>query len=132
MKQVIKQFRTYLMLAILFVSSSGFTLFSHFCFMEGDRSVSTSKIESCCDLEEEQTGAELKSNCCQEQTNLIKLGYFTSGQRVVNDDQAMVYFEPLMLFEANNTKPQTTEVVRALPPPKSGRTILTDIHILRI
>ncbi len=120
------------MLAILFVSSSGFTLFSHFCFMEGDQSVSTSKIESCCDLEEEDNGAEFKSNCCREQTNLIKLGYFTSGQRVINDDQALVFFEPIMLFEANNTLPQTTEIVRALPPPKSGRTILTDIHILRI
>lgn len=132
MKRIVKHFSALLMLAIVFATSTGFTMFSHMCFMDGKQEVSTQKIESCCTHDEQSTGATFKGSCCEDETNFYKLDYTASVQRISAVDFSIVLID-LFNFKIN---PEAETFValsnKSLPPPKSGREILTNIQVFRI
>ena len=132
MKRIVKHFSALLMLAIVFATSTGFTMFSHMCFTDGKQEVSTQKIMSCCSHQEQFQGATFKGSCCDDETNFYKLDYTASIQRLIEINFNIVLID---LFNIN-TNPETETFIahanKSLPPPKSGREILADNQVFRI
>jgi len=132
MKRIAKHFSALLMLAIVFATSTGFTMFSHLCFMDGKQEVSTTKIDSCCAHEEQFQGATFKGVCCNDESTFYKLDYTASVQRISAVDFNIVLID-LINF---NTHPEAEIFVvhanKSLPPPKSGREILASNQVFRI
>lgn len=120
------------MMAIMFVTSTGFTLFSHYCLMDGDRTISTTPEASCCEMESNEFGTVLTDNCCIEDSNFIKFD-FQAPQFRVNTDILLpvLVIENFTLFEPV-TEIAYTAFDKGLPPPKSGREILSNIQLLLI
>lgn len=132
MNKVFKRFGAYIMMVVLFTTSTGFTMFSHMCFMDGQQSVSASKIDSCCPMDESTASATLTSDCCDDETNFYKLDYQASVQR--SDDNGFVLMATFLFqsFTASETSIVALTNYSPQPPPKSGREILSDIRTLQI
>lgn len=119
------------MTAMLFIASTGFTLFSHMCLMDGEKRISTQKMDDCCSHPDTKS-AEINSNCCIDNSTFLKFDYSGFTQRnfdftpldftelVVNYD-----VEPLL---SKNVFP----VFQNLPPPDSGKDILLNKQVFRI
>ncbi len=121
------------MVIIVFAVTTGFNLFSHFCFMGGSQEISTSEIHSCCSLEPVATSQQLTSKCCDDGVHFIKLDFTT----VVAKYQVHQELLPVMAFiteylsdDVVLNKPDL--IYNNLPPPKSGREILTTHQVFRI
>ncbi len=122
-----------MMLAILFAVSSGFTLFSHVCFMGGAREISSKQIISCCSAETQTAASQLSSDCCNDDVRFIKFD-FTS---LISQHQAQQHILPadfLISSVYNGNEELTSSILyyNNLPPPKSGREILSSIKVFRI
>ncbi len=127
-----KHIGIYALMVILFTTSTGFTLFSHFCFMDGNQEVSATKIDSCCSIALPDVETELTSQCCNDETNFIKFDFQAFAQRNIIIDE----FPPMDALVLLNFVPAIEKELpqnsAGLPPPKSGRERLVDIQILRI
>ncbi|MFI5171942.1 MAG: hypothetical protein ACHQFW_06100 [Chitinophagales bacterium] len=132
MKRIMRNSMVYLMTAILFAASTGFTLFSHICFMDGERKVSTQKITSCCTHEIKPAKAEISSNCCKDESQFLKFDY--QGMQRAGQDHADFTLIAAYTFTSSKilSAPESFLQLIDLPPPKSGRDILSSIQVFRI
>lgn len=122
-----------LMMAILFAVSSGFTLFSHVCLMGGNQEISSKEIVSCCSDETQNTTTQLSSDCCNDHIQFIKFD-FTSLTTQYQLQHQFISTDLISLslntgFEELNS---SFLFFNNLPPPKSGREILSSKQVFRI
>ena len=120
------------MTSILFVASTGFTLFSHTCFILGETQVSTQKIDSCCDYEATSTNTVISDPCCDDKSQFLK--FEVAGARLYNHEFYFTSFNLLFIIEekVSFSANTTTLVYNDLPPPKTGREILIEYQIFLI
>lgn len=132
MNKVFKRFGAYVMMLVLFATSTGFTMFSHMCFMDGQQAVSASKIDSCCPIDQVSDITSLTSDCCDDETNFYKLDYLASVQRSSDNDFVLLATFVFQAFFTSETSVVAITNYSPQPPPKSGREILSDIRTLQI
>ena len=122
----------YLMTAILFVASTGFTLFSHTCFMVGETKVSTKKIDSCCSYETDSPKTVISDHCCENGSQFLK--FEVAGSRFYDQELSITPINQLFIIDKIVTFSTNTLglTYNDLPPPKTGRMILTEYQVFRI
>lgn len=134
MKPVVRKISALLMVSVLFAVTTGFNLFSHICFMgEGEKQVSTSEIISCCSSTPVPTNYKISATCCDDDVSFIKLDITT----VVAKQQFQQELLPVDIFTTNEIFDSEISfsqdlIFDQLPPPKSGRDILTTKRVFRI
>lgn len=117
---------------VLFATSTGFTMFSHICFMDGEQEVSTSKIDSCCPLEDTGSKTTFTSDCCDDESNFFKLDYLASAQRTDDNTFVIVAIQIQQITPTYSVKVIPIDNFSAQPPPKTGRQLLADFSTLLI
>jgi len=127
-----KNMGIYGLMVILFTTSTGFTLFTHFCFMNGNQEVSPTKIDSCCAIELPKAETEFSSNCCNDETNFIKFDFQAFAQRNIILDELPPAIELVYIDFVPSIEKELPQHSTGLPPPKSGRERLIEIQLLRI
>lgn len=123
------------MTAILFVASTGFTLFSHICLMEEKETVSTQKTESCCAKEPiavTDTEGLNSSNCCIDNSTYLKFDFTGATQRVLEFSDVPQFITILNAEPVNISSTFTGFIFKDLPPPLSGRNILLNKQVFLI
>ncbi len=119
------------MTAMLFIASTGFTLFSHICLMDGEKRVSTQKMEDCC-AHPDTKSTELNANCCIDNSTFLKFDYSGFTQKPF-EITPLNFTELVVMVEVEQTI--STHVFPAsqdLPPPNSGRDILVNKQVFLI
>lgn len=132
MSGVYKHVLTYVMMLVLFTTSTGFTMFTHMCFMEGKKEISATAIDACCSSEETPATQQLNNNCCNEESYFYKLDYLASLHRAGESDIFLPVSFLLQEFISPEIQVYTLDLTSTQPPPKSGREILTAIRILQV
>ena len=123
------------MTAILFVASTGFTLFSHICLMEEKETITTQKMADCCAKEPittTDTEGLNSSNCCIDNSTYLKFDFTGATQRVLEFSDAPHF---ITIFDSEPENFSTTYsgyIFKDLPPPLSGRNILLNKQVFRI
>lgn len=135
MKVMMKNLSIYLMTAILFGASTGFTLFSHFCLMEGNQSISTQKMDSCCAKEpitSSNTEGLNSSNCCIDNSTYLKFDFTGATQKSLEFSDIPIFILAFNHATENFSASLIDNTFHDLPPPHSGRDILLDIQVFQI
>ncbi len=133
MRSIVNKILAAWMVIVVFAVTTGFNLFSHICLMGGDHEISTTEIASCCSLQPKASDFQLNTKCCDDEIQFIKLDFTT----IVTKFQAQSENLPLIAFYSDDLmdvvdEHQTNLIYNNLPPPKSGREILTTNHVFRI
>ncbi|MEZ5013714.1 MAG: hypothetical protein R2794_05435 [Chitinophagales bacterium] len=118
---------------LLLVSSSGISLFSHLCLMEGDQELSITHMEGCCADMQPVPGTVWENRCCDDEAQLLALDMNAPVMRHLIIAAPDLYTEiPQSLDADPDISGRAKAIEISLPPPKTGRDILTDNSILRI
>ena len=135
MKVVMKNLSIYLMTAILFVASTGFTLFSHICLMDEKQTVSAQKMEDCCvkeTLPDASAEGLNSSNCCIDNSTYLKFDFTGATQRVLEFSDIPLFITIINVEPENISTTFSGFIFKDLPPPLSGRNILLNKQVFRI
>lgn len=120
-------------MAILFVVSSGFTLFSHVCLMGGEKEISSRQIESCCSSEAPATESRLSADCCDDEVQFIKFDFISVTVQYQLNHQFVATDFVIDHFVSDSEEINTSLLFyHNLPPPKTGREILSYNRAFRI
>ncbi|MBC8047452.1 MAG: hypothetical protein H7Y00_11700 [Fimbriimonadaceae bacterium] len=137
LKAVTKNIMSWFLLVVLFISTSGFSVFSHVCSMSGLKEVGISEVESCCSQKEEGTKNKLdqfSSDCCKTDIQFVKFNFDAlrgkNEKNIIEQPSSIIYIE--QLIELNYNEYISYNVSQNLPPPKTGRIILLQQDLLRI
>jgi hypothetical protein len=143
-KKIVKHITACFLLIVFFISTSGFTIYSHVCDMGGTMDkADVKKVSSCCaETNYVQTAesktidhpANISDKCCKTNASFIKLNFSAHQQKHVQLDHiqfiALIGFhfspEQFTQYYSYNNSDQN------LPPPKTGRDILLQQDLLRI
>ena len=123
------------MTAILFVASTGFTLFSHICLMGETQMVSTQKMDDCCAKEPLlETSAEglNSSNCCIDNSTYLKFDFTGATQRSLEFSDVPLFTAIINVEPENISTTFSGFIFKDLPPPLSGRNILLNKQVFLI
>jgi len=146
-----------LLVFLLIVATGGVSIYHHFCHCAGAISASvfieascdhenSSTPASCCSLDEthsccmEEPASDTKSacqkdDCCQNSSQFLKISdSFQPGFEKISL-KPFVIVSALLFFNIpadDNTIPSVNLFNADLPPPDSGRQIITAIHQLKI
>jgi len=135
MKAGLKNLSIYLMTAILFFASTGFTLFSHFCLMEEKQTVSAQKMEDCCakePLTSTSSQALNSSNCCIDNSTYIKFDFIGATARMLEFSDVPLFITIFSAEPENIAITYSGYIFKDLPPPLSGRNILLNKQVFLI
>lgn len=141
MKFIAKQIIASFLLLVLMVSTTGFSVFSHICLMNGNKTTQVSEpVSSCCEgteKHEDETPAAVINNedCCVDDVTYIKFTFEALRDNVQHSELFFVAFDyPVLTFQdfANETFVADNKHAQNLPPPKPGRDILLQTDLLRI
>ena len=131
MKAILRKTLVIMLAAILFVSTTGFTIFSHICFMTSEKQVSTQQIESCCTKTSSEASKHISSDCCLANSEFVKLE-FTGSTRNTQDISDVVF----ILIDFSQTEeiysPHLFAKTQNLLPPKKAGKILSLNQVFRI
>ena len=121
------------LIAVLLVSSLGFTVNKMVCLKSGKTKISITHVKECC-ASKKNAQPILKSSCCDLKNTSFDLDDFSISQKHNAPAAATI---PLIFGQNNNVRiirsNNRSELFFAdLPPPKSGRQILSCISILII
>ncbi len=121
------------MVAIIFAATTGFNVFTHVCFMSGNKEISVKEIDLCCKTNEEPADDEIKANCCLQDSGFYKLDFTALKEKLQLQKQKIVIayylqFPPLEEKYFDILIPNYND----LPPPKSGRDVLSHKQVFRI
>ncbi len=121
------------MMAILFVASTGFSVFTHICIMSGDEEVSVQEIDSCCKMNEEPADVTIESDCCSGNSHFYKLDFTGIKERFQPPPQSVViaFYSQIISFK-ESLPGNTILTYNDLQPPKTGRDILSYKQVFRI
>jgi hypothetical protein len=144
MKTFILKTLSYLMVGVVFMSSTGFGLVEHSCLMSGKKERMLMSEKSCCTQKtvtlashHPKKTAQKKSECCQVEKEYSNVDFSTSTSivqvfsKLLVDLSVAVLHVFSFLFNLLVEAFQST-VQMAFPPPLSGRELLTLLHLLRI
>ena len=123
------------MTAILFVASTGFTLFSHICLMEEKETITTQKMPDCCAKEPIATAEKEglnSSNCCIDNSTYLKFDFTGATQRGLEFSDLPLFITIFNSESVNISTTFTGYIFKDLPPPLSGRNILLNKQVFRI
>ncbi len=123
------------MTTILFVASTGFTLFSHICLMDKKQTVSTQKMDSCCAKEpitSSKTEGLNSSNCCIDNSTYLKFDFTGATQKSLEFSDIPLFILTFNYATESLNASLSDITFHDLPPPHSGRDILLDIQVFRI
>lgn len=135
MKRLLQNFTSILLAVVLFITTSGFSIYSHLCTISGDKDYSVSQLEPCCSSDTQQSSADFqKESCCQTDHQLIKLEV---NAPQINKDILPVlvgHYFAIPEYQANlsSCRDQGIFLFENLPPPKTGKTILITNQVFRI
>lgn len=132
MRGILKNLSIYLMTAILFVASTGFTLFSHFCSMDEERTISAQKIDICCVQESTTPEDGLNSDCCIYNSTYLKFDFTGSTQKSIEFTEIPVALVSFNIDLSTSSTSTEGHIFRDLPPPTTGREILLSKQVFRI
>ncbi len=135
MKQKVLNITSILLLVVVFVTTSGFNLYSHLCTASGSKDISVVKIESCCDHNTEtSTAVSAGESCCETSNQLIKLEVKTTAHKAQNllPDLKIVSIPLLQFIVPAIADVELTQFAQDIPPPKLGRDILLAKQVFRI
>lgn len=127
---------TSVFLAVIFLASSlGFTVNKMVCLKSGKTKLSLLHVKDCCP-EKKYAAPVIKSDCCDITNTFFNLGDLRVSQKI----QIVQPFSIQCLFISQGFASDNTHLdVRPLsfsfadlPPPRSGRTLLSFISILII
>jgi len=135
-----------LTLTILFVvSTTGMPIWSHFCEMMGNKSLSECQAcakekedtFSCCSMEESDFEIQLKaekSNCCFDEFDYKKIedNFFQSITSNLIPITSVITELHLSILDFQNENKFAQQTNYNLPPPKFGKQLLRTIHQLKI
>lgn len=130
-----KNLSIYLMTAILFVASTGFTLFSHICLMDEKETVSTQKMADCCAKEpitSSDTEGLNSSNCCIDNSTYLKFDFTGATQRALEFSDIPLFITIFNAEPENISTAFSGFIFKDLPPPLSGRNILLNKQVFLI
>ncbi len=142
MKTFILKTLSYLMVGVVFMSSTGFGLVEHSCLMSGKKERMLMSEKSCCSQKtvllashHAKKTAQKKSECCQVEKEYSNVDLSTSFVQVFSKllvDLSVTVLHVFsclfnLLVEAFRSSIQITS-----SPPLSGRELLTLLHLLRI
>ncbi|MBC8173082.1 MAG: hypothetical protein H7X71_04175 [Chitinophagales bacterium] len=138
MNKIVRHISAWFLLAVFFISTSGFAVFSHFCTMSGDGKTGVKKVESCCaspaSETHEKSAAAFEASCCRSDIQYVKLDF----DAVKEKPTIKTISHQILLID--NRSSQTIQDVsysyfdidQNLPPPKTGRQIILQENLLRI
>lgn len=125
---------TALFLAMVFILSSlGFTINKMVCLKSGKVKISLSHLKECCPGEK-NSGTIIKTKCCDINNTSFHLTDFDASQKSkINVADGCVLAINKFSFTNKNYSTTTSKLEFAdLPPPISGRELLSFISILKI
>jgi hypothetical protein len=126
---------TSIFLALTFlVSSLGLTANKMVCLKSGKTKLSAFSIKDCCP-EKESSLPVIKSHCCDITNTFFDLGDIQKTQKVEIGQSFTVqslFNNPLFVYNTSLASDKLTTSFADLPPPRSGRTLLSFISILII
>lgn len=135
MKRLLQNFTSILLAVVLFITTSGFSIYSHLCTISGDKDYSVSQLEPCCSSDAQQSSADIqKESCCQTDHQFIKLEVNASQVNkdilpvIVEQYFSLIHYQPDLLFCTD----RELFLFENLPPPKAGKSILITNQVFRI
>ncbi|MFN0276018.1 MAG: HYC_CC_PP family protein [Chitinophagales bacterium] len=128
------------LLLVLLVSTTGFSVFSHMCLMNGNVSKDvTEQVSSCCETSQTQKADDCHDNivqatCCVNDITYIKFSFDALREDINTIELQAEHFELLSISMNSPVTENTFTKLFAinLPPPKPGRDILLQTDLLRI
>lgn len=141
MKIIAKQIIASFLLLVMLVSTTGFSVFSHICLMNGNKTTQVAEpVSSCCAAtekhEDEKAPIEIKNvECCVNDITYIKFNFDALRGNAQHPELFFVALDyPVLTFLdfANETFVADNKHAQNLPPPKPGRDILLQSDLLRI
>ncbi len=140
MKAVFRKIITFFLAGVVFISSSGFGLIDHFCFMNGKKSTALYEKQGCCVKKKSAAthgdGIVLTSgDCCAYDTHFLTIDAGPVIEKVssyfINALQA-VFSTIISFFHATLQSNDAAFSATDSSPPLTGRDILIRYHILLI
>ena len=123
-----------LLLLILLVTTTGFTIGTSICLMTGKKHVSVNHTESCCGMNSNSgSGSSIKSSCCDENEDFYKLDVpVTVARHNVAVTMPVVQIPFLLCISHQHAGSYAAPECKSESPPRCGRELLSDFSVLRI